>query len=155
MADPTALLNGVDVRTQTGCKAVGTMSSLLHCPGTLRGSNEPIPGDHGEPGADLPLDAYNGDITLQISGSTADQLYANLAAFMSAIRLGTLSSLCTLERQLPKTGGGVTSMTSPKGGQIAGSPFTNLNYTIGRAVLTIRQLSGYWFDPMTSTKHVD
>ena len=141
MAADTLLINGVDVRAQTGIIVKGDLASILYPPGTLRGSNPVVPGARGEIGADLPLAAYQGDVVLRVKGATRAVKTTNLRAFLAVIRSSSLSALCTLERRLDN-GSGYDVSTAH--GQIVGDPFTLWNPYVGLVQVTIKNLDGAW-----------
>lgn len=109
----TLLCDGTDLRALTG---VNVLRLDLYAPGLLRGSNDVIPGQRGQIGAPLVVDAYQFAVAVEVFGATEAVKIANLRALYAAVS-GT-SGLVALERRLPNVGGTYDAGTAA--GQFAG-----------------------------------
>lgn len=143
----TLLINGNDLRTFfDGIRVVGDMH--LYAPGTRRGSHDVIPGRAGQLGAELPYDAYAFSVTVFVSGSSREEMIANLMS-LGTVLAGS-NGLVTLTRRLAKVGGGFTSYTA-NGQFVQGLDLTLLNSQTGNTELQFINLDGSWWN---GTSHI-
>lgn len=106
----TLIVDGTDLRTLDGVIVTDPNFLSLYAPGTRRGGHDVIPGERGQLGAELPVDAYNFAVGVAVSGTDEADLEQNLHALASACA-GT-NGLVSLERRMAKVGGGYDTHTA-------------------------------------------
>lgn len=140
--DKTLLVNGTDLQTLV----IITDPNCLRAPGIRRGDPDVVPLRRGRIGADLALDSYPFTVPVAIAGTNAADLEANIAALGVLLAAGTIvGGRVSLERRLPKAGGGHNSFTAA--GFFEG--FANWSFPGDFDVavdLQFLNLDGGWFD---------
>lgn len=142
----TLLTDGTDLRGLTG---VNVLRMDLYAPGIRRDdpSSRVIPGQRGQLSAELPLDAFQFAIAVEVTGTSEANKIVNLRALYSAVNGSSGAiGLPALERRLPNVGGTYDSYTAR--GMFAG--LTDMVDTEAgfQTQLNIQliNLDGAWFD---------
>lgn len=138
----TLLFASTDLKTLDGI-IVTDLSGLL-APGVRRGEHDTLPGEDGQLGAELPLDAYNFQIGIVVEGDSFADMYTNLAALGAALR-GS-NGLGQLERRLDNAGATMAGYDAhTANGAFGGINSSLLNLRTGQLDLTFANLDGAWW----------
>ena len=140
----TLLIDGYDIRSAfAGVSVVGQLN--LFAPGARRGSDDVVPGRTGQlPNPQLRLDAYEFQVTVQITGANRGERNARLHSLASVLNGTAQDGLVTLTRHLANSTNDGVDVYTANGRFVHGLSMQLFNPFMGRCDLVFLNLDGGW-----------